>query len=350
MAAVRRGNPVWRDEMKKEKRFRIRGVVRRRGKKKGIPDLRVQALDKDLFFDDRLGSATTDGDGRFEIRYAESDFRDFFESRPDIYLRISDAAGSVLFTTEDKVRYEAQDTEKFIIELPAAAELIGDTRTLIRNLLGNKALLAELSETVAGALQEKNLLADDLSFTLVPFVCDRPAGVADLFIAALGPQPEPPDVGAPAGQRGRSYNAPSSVPLANRPFPPWWWWWIGLPPMEFLQWLEHQRLSDVPVAEQTGLPTRESADFARRIMADKALVTRLSGGIERLFSKHGVAMEAGKTYVFAPVVYQRPVFAGEAFVPQLIDSAAETASGIGGWVNPIDGIMPPYLHQSVHPV
>jgi hypothetical protein len=335
--------------MKKEKRFRIHGVVRRRGKKKGIPDLRVQALDKDLFFDDRLGSATTDGDGRFEIRYAESDFKDFFESRPDIYLRISDAAGSVLFTTEDKVRYEAQDTEKFIVELPAAAELIGDTSSLIRHLLGNKALLAELSETVAGALQEKCLLAADLSFTLVPLVCDRPDSVADLFVVAQGPHPEPSHSQTFTGRLGRSSNATSPVPHAGGIMPPWWWWWIGLPPMEFLQWLEQQRLSDVPVAEQTGLPTRETADFARRIMADKALVTLLSNRIERLFSKHGMAMEAGKTYVFAPVVYQRPVFAGEAFVPQLIDSAADTASGIGGWVNPIDGVMPPYLHQSVHP-
>lgn len=335
--------------MKKEKRFRIHGVVRRRGKKKGIPDLRVQALDKDLFFDDRLGSATTDSDGRFEIRYAESDFKDFFDSRPDIYLRISDTAGSVLFTTEDKVRYEARDTEKFIVVLPAVAELIGDTSSLIHHLLRNKVLLAELSETVAGALQEKCLLADDLGFTLVPLVCDRPESMADLFVAVQGPHPEPSHSHAFTGRLSRSSNATSPVPHADSLMRPWWWWWIGLPPMELLQWLEHQRLSDVPVAEQTGLPTRESADFARRIMADKALVTQLSSRIERLFSKHGVSMEAGKTYVFAPAVYKRPVFTGEAFVPQLIDSAADTAGGIEGWVNPVDGVMPPYLHQSVHP-
>jgi hypothetical protein len=333
--------------MKKEKCFRIFGVVRRQGKKKGIPHLRVQALDKDLFFDDRLGSATTDGDGRFEIRYAESDFRDFFDLRPDIYLKITDADGAALFTTEDKVRYEAHDTEKFIVELPAVAEYIGDTTRLIHTLLGNKALLAELSETVAGALQEKGLLADDLSFTLVPLVCSQPESVGDLFINALGPQPEPPVLGIFTGRRGRLYNTMSLASAAYNHLPPWWWW-IGLPPMEFLQWLEHQRLSDIPVAEQTELPTRESADFARRIMADKMLVTQLSTMIERLFSKYGLVMETGKTYVFAPVVYPRPVFEGEAFVPQLIDSAADTVGMMHGWVNPIDGVMPPYLHQLVH--
>jgi hypothetical protein len=335
--------------MKKEKRFRIFGVVRRQGKEKGIAGLRVYALDKDLFFDDRLGSAVTDRDGHFEIHYVESDFREFFERRPDIYLKITDADGAALFTTEDKVRYEAQDTEKFIVELPAVTEYIGDTTHLIRYLLGNKALLAELSETVAGALQEKGLLADDLGFTLVPLVCNRPENLADLFVNALGPQPEPPDLEAFTAQRGRLYNTLSLPPVIGKPLPPWWWWWIGLPPMDFLLWLEQQRLSDVPVAEQTGLPTRESADFARRIMADRALVTQLSSTIERLFSKYGLVMEAGKTYVFAPAVYQRPVFAGEAFAPQLIDSAADTAGGRFGWVNPTDGVMPPYLHQLAHP-
>ena len=119
--------------------------------------------------------------------------------------------------------------------------------------------------------------------------------------------------------------------------------------MDFLQWLERLRLSDIPVEEQTGLPTRESADFAHRIMADKSLLTELSGKIARLFSKHGLVLEAGKTYVFTPVVYEQPVFAGAAFAPQLIASAAHPARAVHGWVNPIDGVVPPYLHQVLHP-
>ena len=108
------------------------------------------------------------------------------------------------------------------------------------------------------------------------------------------------------------------------------------------------RLSDIPVQEQSGLPTRESADFARRIMADKALVTELAGKVARLFSRHGLVMEAGKTYVFVPLVYEQPVFAGAAFAPQLIASAADGPLGVGDWVNPIDGVMPPMLHRVVH--
>jgi hypothetical protein len=246
------------------------------------------------------------------------------------------------------VRYEAQNTEKFIIELPAVTERIGDTASLIRHLLGNKALLAELSETVAGPLEDKDLLADGLSFTLVPLVCDRPEHMADLFVTGLGPQPIPPGREAFSGRSARPYNTAPS-PYATAILPPPWWWWIGLPPMEFLQWLEHQRLSDIPLAEQTGLPTRESADFARRIMADKRLVAQLSARIARLFSKYGLVVEAGKIYVFAPVVYERPVFAGAAFAPQLIDGPSDRAQRTHGWVNPIDGVVPPYLHQVLHP-
>lgn len=327
--------------MRQEKCFRIFGAVRRKGSPAGVSGLRVQAVDKDLFFDDRLGTATTDEGGRFEIRYEAADFRDFFESKPDIYLTITDTDGAELFTTEDRVRYEADDTEEFLIELPAVTERIGDTATLIRRLLDDQPLLTDLSDTVAGPLLEKGLLADGLTFTLVPRVHARPNTVAGLFVTGLGPQLEPPDQEAVS-------RSVAKLPAGQRHRPPWWWWWIGLPPIEFLLWLDKLRLSDIPVQEQSGLPTRESADFARRIMADKALVTELAGKVARLFSRHGLVMEAGKTYVFTPLVYEQPVFAGAAFAPQLIASAADGPLGVGDWVNPIDGVMPPMLHRVVH--
>ena len=320
--------------------FRIFGAVRRKGSAAGVPGLRVQAVDKDLFFDDRLGTATTDADGRFEIRYEAADFADFFDSRPDIYLTITDADGAELFTTEDRVRYEADDTEEFLIQLPAVTVRIGDTASLIRRLLDEQALLTELSATVAEPLLERCLLADGLTFTLVPRVYARPKTVADLFVAALGPQPEPPDLEAYSGLVAR-------LPAGIRHRPPWWWW-IGLPPMDFLLWLDRLRLSNIPVEEQSGLPTRESADFARCIMADKALVMELSGKVARLFSRYGLVMEAGKTYVFTPLVYEQPVFVGSVFAPQLIESAAHAPHGAVEWINPIDGIVPPELHRVVH--
>ncbi|WP_262964117.1 transthyretin-like family protein [Methylobacter psychrophilus] len=84
-----------------------------------IEDLTVEALDKDLLFDDRLGSAQTDIDGYFEIAYNEDDFRElFFDSRPDIYLRIINPEGEIIYTTEDKVKYGAIKKENIDIKIP----------------------------------------------------------------------------------------------------------------------------------------------------------------------------------------------------------------------------------------
>ncbi len=99
--------------------FKISGKVLERDTEKGIAGLMIEALDKDLFVDDRLGSTFTDQHGAFTIGYQEEDFQElFFDKKPDIYLRIKDTKGRVVLTTKDKVRYDAGKTEVFIIHLP----------------------------------------------------------------------------------------------------------------------------------------------------------------------------------------------------------------------------------------
>jgi len=99
--------------------FRVTGNVVERESRRPLPDLIVRAYDKDLLFDDLLGDATTDAAGRFEIRYAGSDFQELFERRPDIYFKILDAAGrQVLHTTSDSVRWDAGTDEYFEILIP----------------------------------------------------------------------------------------------------------------------------------------------------------------------------------------------------------------------------------------
>ena len=99
--------------------FRIVGHVSD-SKGNAIPDLTVQAFDKDLGFlvdpDDRLGTATTDQNGKFEIAYDESSFKEWFEGRADVYLIIRDRDGRVLYKTD--VRREAKDVETFEIKIP----------------------------------------------------------------------------------------------------------------------------------------------------------------------------------------------------------------------------------------
>ena len=58
------------------KGFRIHGIVQELESGQGMPELIVEALDKDLIYDDRLGSAITDAEGRFELRYEKEDFQE----------------------------------------------------------------------------------------------------------------------------------------------------------------------------------------------------------------------------------------------------------------------------------
>lgn len=101
------------------KEFLIYGEVVVKETGKALAGLTVEALDKDLLFDDRLGSAVTDKAGKFEIRYDKSDFIDLFlDPKPDIFLRVLNAAGKLLHTSKDHIRYNAGGTEYFRIEIP----------------------------------------------------------------------------------------------------------------------------------------------------------------------------------------------------------------------------------------
>lgn len=105
--------------LKKEKCFQIVGKVVVSETVKGIPNLIIEALDKDLLFDDRLGSVITGINGNFQIQYARKDFQELFcDAKPDIYLRVRKSDGTQLLTTEEKVRYEAATTESFYIKIP----------------------------------------------------------------------------------------------------------------------------------------------------------------------------------------------------------------------------------------
>ncbi len=101
--------------------FKVFGKIIEAKSGVGVPDLIVRATDKDRRVDDFLGAATTDENGCFLIAYEARDFMDFlFDWKPDIYLTVSDQAGTLLHTTEDFVRYGAGKSEEFIIAIPHA--------------------------------------------------------------------------------------------------------------------------------------------------------------------------------------------------------------------------------------
>lgn len=83
-----------------------------------LPGLIVSVFDKDLLFDDRLGTTETDQNGAYRLVYHTRDFRDLIERRPDLYLRITDRSGKLCYTTEHAVKYDAGRVETINVVLP----------------------------------------------------------------------------------------------------------------------------------------------------------------------------------------------------------------------------------------
>ena len=99
-------------------RFVLSGTVSERESGRPLAGLVVRAFDKDLIHDDYLGSATTDAEGRYEVRFTRAAFRDLFEHHPDLYVRIYDAAGREVGSTERAVRWNAGTVERLDVGLP----------------------------------------------------------------------------------------------------------------------------------------------------------------------------------------------------------------------------------------
>jgi hypothetical protein len=102
--------------------FCITGTVEEAETGRRLAGLIVRAFDRDLVFDDKIGFATTDEEGRFEIRYTSADFSDLRETRPDLYLRVYDTEGTgLLYETTDAIRWNASVNEQYRLRIPARA-------------------------------------------------------------------------------------------------------------------------------------------------------------------------------------------------------------------------------------
>ena len=110
------------DRKDDRKEFRIFGVIQEAETGRALANLVIRAFDRDLLFDDKLGYTNTDEGGRFEIRFGMARFRDLFESKPDIYLRIFDQDGiRLIHETTDAIRWNASKNEQYEIRIPARA-------------------------------------------------------------------------------------------------------------------------------------------------------------------------------------------------------------------------------------
>jgi hypothetical protein len=101
-------------------KYQIKGTLEEAETGSPLANLIVRAFDRDLILDDKVGFATTDEAGRFEIRFGPEMFRDVIEARPDLYLRIYDRTGTrLIHETTDQIRWNAKTLEHFAVKIPA---------------------------------------------------------------------------------------------------------------------------------------------------------------------------------------------------------------------------------------
>lgn len=125
--------------------FKVSGRVYDAESQEGIPNLIIEAFDKDVIKSDKLGQTHTRTDGTFEITYSEADFRDkfeIFESNPDLYVVVKTFdLGKVLYSSEKNVRRNAKHHEHFDIAITKADLLASQPRSatdhqLLKILIG----------------------------------------------------------------------------------------------------------------------------------------------------------------------------------------------------------------------
>jgi len=83
-----------------------------------LADLTVRAYDKDIVFDDELGTTTTGADGTFRIDFTELQYT-MFAGDPDLYIRVFDSSGDkLLFSSESEIRRSKTIEEHYDVTIP----------------------------------------------------------------------------------------------------------------------------------------------------------------------------------------------------------------------------------------
>jgi hypothetical protein len=103
--------------------MRIVGTIVEEETGRPLAGLQVRAFDKDLIFDDKLGTAVTDEQGKFRIHYSPADFSllEGMETVPELYIRVFDATRKkLLYTTEKAIRKGHLVEERFDVKIPRA--------------------------------------------------------------------------------------------------------------------------------------------------------------------------------------------------------------------------------------
>ena len=353
----------------KEEGFVIFGRVVSKGSGVGIPNLWVKAVDKDLLFDDVLGTAVTNEQGAFLIRYDGEDFQElFFDKRPDIYLTIKNAAGDLLYSSKDKVRYQADRTEEFLIELPGKRSPglpdvmpgvnwnVEASNELKMKIAADEPLMRDLSKAITTSLTKHKIDLSGLSYIFEPRVFEVDPKAAPMLIMESKKamtQRLISDLFSedPTFSPSTSLSQLSNSAKQMRCLPE-----CGPIDPRILQMLRDFRIpskeiADDPVPVHIGqveddpVPIHPALRLMRAIISNTALLNEMSTSIFGLLEKKNISFEANQGCVFTPVVFETPVYAQQIGEFRDLDEFVSDSNplppaGLGPIVHELKGFGP----------
>lgn len=103
-------------------KFNVSGRVINSLTKEGVYNLRVEAWDKDVKYNDLLGVEQTNTDGSFEISFDLSYFREYApDNAPDLFFKIYNGR-ELIKSTEDSVTWNASEQTDIVIDVDIIEE------------------------------------------------------------------------------------------------------------------------------------------------------------------------------------------------------------------------------------
>lgn len=159
--------------------YLITGKVHESSTRIAISNIRVEVWDKDLIFDDLVGSTTTDLEGNFSFSFDESYFKElFFDRRPDLFFRlyynnklVLDTQNHTLWNLAEKDQTLQLLVDGAKVGLPGSSGATEEIPGLKLDELGS---ILPLDVAILQKLKEKKLTLDQVGeSTLTALVNDK---------------------------------------------------------------------------------------------------------------------------------------------------------------------------------